>query len=142
MNAAPYETTTALLGPPKGPVLAQKGPFGSPGGPWAAPGGLIWAQVPLDGPTGWAAFISCARAPYEITTALLEPTKRPPLAQKGPFGSPGGPWAALGDLIWAQLPLVGPTGWATWLGCYMYSLGHIGPPFQPQGPQMGYLAPI
>merc|ERR1712198_471281 len=60
---APYETTTALLGPPKGPIRAQKGPFRSPGGPWAAPGGLIWAQVPLVGPTGWAAFISCARAP-------------------------------------------------------------------------------
>ena len=29
---------TALLGPPKGPILAQKGPFGGPGGPWAAPG--------------------------------------------------------------------------------------------------------
>merc|ERR1711989_100527 len=99
MNAAPYETTTALLGPPKGPVLAQKGPFGSPGGPWAAAGGLIWAQVPLVGPTGWAAFISCARAPYEITTALLGPPKRPPLAGKVPFGSPGWPWAALGDLI-------------------------------------------
>merc|ERR1712175_15306 len=63
-------------------------------------------------------------------------------AKVGPFGGPGGPWPALGDLIWAQLPLVGPTGWATWLGCYMYSLGHIGPPFQPQGPPKGYLAPI
>ena len=112
---APLETTTALLGPPKGPVLAQIGPFGGPGGPWAAPGGLIWAQVPLVGPTGWAASISCARAPYETTTALLGPPKGPVLAQKGPFGSPGGPWAALGGLIWAQLPLVGPTGWATWL---------------------------
>jgi len=166
---APYETSTALLGPPKGPILAQKGPFGGPGqprgpdlgpsatgwsnwvgrihimcsgpfrdhygtpgapkravlaqigpfggpgGPWAAPGGLIWAQVPLVGPTGWAASISNARAPYETTTALLGPPKGPVLAQKGPFGSPGGPWAALGGLIWAQLPLVGPTGWATWL---------------------------
>merc|ERR1711917_210570 len=87
-------------GAPKRAVLAQKGPFGSPGGPWAAPGGLIWAQVPLVGPTGWAAFISCARAPYEIATALLGPPKGPVLAQKGPFGSPG-----------AQLPLVGPIGW-------------------------------
>ena len=112
---APYETTTALLGPPKGPVLAQKGPFMSPGGPWAAPGGLIWAQLPLVGPTGWAAFISCARAPYETSMALLGPPKGPVLAQKGHFGGPGGPWAALGGLIWAQLPLVGPTGWATWL---------------------------
>ena len=42
----------ALLGPPRGPVLAQKGPFGGPGGPWAALGRLIWAQVPLVGPTG------------------------------------------------------------------------------------------
>merc|ERR1711872_192954 len=98
--------------------------------------------MPLVGPTGWAAFISCARAPYETSMALLGPPKGPVLALKGHFGGPGGPWAALGGLIWAQLPLVGPTGWATWLGCYMNSHGHIGPPFQPQGPQMVYLAPI
>merc|ERR1712082_433785 len=94
------------------------------------------------GPTGWAASISCARAPYETSTALLGPPKGPTLAHKAPFGGPGGSRAAPGGLIWAQLPLVRPFGWATWLGCYMYSLGHIGPPFQPQGPLMGYLAPI
>ena len=112
---APYETTTALLGPPKGSVLALIGPFEGPGGPGAAPGRPIWAQVPLVGSTGWAASISNARAPYETTTALLGPPKGPVLAQKGPFGSPGGPWAAPGGLIWAQLPLAGPSGWATWL---------------------------
>merc|ERR1711951_195161 len=110
---APYETTTALLGPPKGPILAQKGPFGALG----SPGGLIWAQVPLVGPTGWAASISCARAPYETTTALLGPPKGSVLALIGPFGGPGRPWAALGGLIWAQLPLVGLTGWAASISC-------------------------
>merc|ERR1712175_50089 len=107
-------------GPQKGPFWPRKALLGALG----SPGGLVSAQVPLVGPTGFAASISCAGAPYETNTALL------------------GPWPALGDLIWAQLPLVGPTGWATWLGCYMYSLGHIGPPFQPQRPLMGYLAPI
>ena len=38
-------------------------PFWGPGGPWAALGRLIWAQVPLVGPTGWAASISCAQTP-------------------------------------------------------------------------------
>ena len=97
--------------------MAQIGPFGGPGRPWAAPGGLILALVPLVGPTGRAASISCARAPYETTTALLGPPKGPVLAQKGPFRSPGGPWAAPGGLIWAQLPLVGPTGWAAFISC-------------------------
>merc|ERR1712198_543116 len=157
---APYETSTALLGPPKGPILAQKGPFGGPGqprgpdlgpsatgwsnwvgrihimclgplrdhygtpgapkrahfgperpfwGPWAALGGLIWAQVPLVGPTGWAASISCARAPYETTTALLGPPKGSVLALIGPFEGPGGPGTAPGCPIWAQVPLVEPT---------------------------------
>ena len=106
-----------LYGTPRAPKRARFGPFGGPGGPWAAPGGLIWAQVPLVGPTGWAASISCARAPYETTTALLGPPTGPVLAQKGPFGSPGGPSAALGGLIWAQVPLVGPTGWAAFISC-------------------------
>ena len=114
---APQETSTALLGPPKGPVLAQIGPFRGPGGPWAAPGRLIWAQVPLVGPTGWAASISCARAPYETTTALVGPPKGPVLTQKGPFGGPGGSRAAPGDLNWAKLLLAGPTGWAASISC-------------------------
>ena len=66
-----------LYGTPRAPKRARFGPFGGPGGPWAAPGGLIWAQVPLVGPTGWAASISCARAPLETTTALLGPPKGP-----------------------------------------------------------------
>merc|ERR1712082_506577 len=114
---APYETSTALLGPPKGPTLAHKAPFGGPGGSRAAPGGLIWAQVPLVGPTGWAASISCARTPYETTTALLGPPKGSVLALIGPFGGPGGPGAAPGCPIWAQVPLVGSTGWAASISC-------------------------
>merc|ERR1712082_529064 len=95
-------------------------------GPWAAPGGLTWAQVPLVGPTGWAASISNARAPYETSTALLGPPKGPVLAQKGPFGSPGGPLAAPGGLIWAQVPLVGPTGWAAFISCgWSNWVGHM-----------------
>ena len=117
MCSGPFRDHYGTPGAPKRAVLAQIGPFGGPGGPWAAPGGLILAQVPLVGPTGWAGSISCAWAPYETTKALLGPPKGPILAQKVPFGGPGGPWAALGGLIWAQLPLVGPTGWATWLGC-------------------------
>merc|ERR1711989_81082 len=87
--------------------------------------------------------------PYHVLGPLTRPLrhswgpqKGPFWPRKAPFGSPGGPWAALVGLIWAQLPLVGLTGWATWLGYYMSSLGHIGPQFQLQGPQMGYLAPI
>ena len=62
MCSGPFRDHYGTPGAPKRAVLAQIGPFGDPGGPWAAPGGLIWAQVPLVGPTGWAAFISCARA--------------------------------------------------------------------------------
>merc|ERR1711951_28488 len=68
-----------LYGTPRAPKRARFGlerPFW---GPLAAPGGLILAQVPLVGPTGWAASISCARAPYETTTALLGPPKGPVL---------------------------------------------------------------
>ena len=77
-----------LYGTPRAPKRARFGPFGGPGGPWAAPGGLIWAQVPLVGPTGWAASISCAWAPYETTMSLLGPPKGPVLAQKVFLGAP------------------------------------------------------
>ena len=140
----PYETTTALLGHPKhfhtvclggthpyhvlGPHTKplrhswgpQKGPFWPKKallGALGSPGGLIWAQVPLVGPTGWAASISCARAPYETTTALLGPPKGSVLALIGPFEGPGGPGAAPGCPIWAQVPLVGSTGWAASISC-------------------------
>merc|ERR1711951_296552 len=105
------------MGTPRAPKRARFGPFGGPGGPWASSGGLIWAQVPLVGPTGWAASISCARAPYETTTALLGPPKGSALALKAPFEGPGGSRAAPGGLIWAQVPLVGPTGWAASRSC-------------------------
>merc|ERR1712121_339710 len=100
---------------PKAPKRAHFGPerpFWGPRRSLGSPGGLIWAQVPLVGPTGWAAFISCARAPYETTTALLGPPKGSVLALIGPFEGPGGPGAAPGCPIWAQVPLVGSTGWA------------------------------
>ena len=74
-----------------GPLRDLYGPFGDPGGPLAAPGGLILAQVPLVGPARWTTSISCAQAPYDTTTALLGPPRGPILAQKDPFGGPGGP---------------------------------------------------
>ena len=37
---APYQTSSALLGPPKGPNFGQKGPFGSPRIPRRAPFGV------------------------------------------------------------------------------------------------------
>ena len=49
---ASKRTSMALLGPPKGPVLAQKGPFGGPRGPRRAPGDLLLAQLPLADPSG------------------------------------------------------------------------------------------
>ena len=116
---APYETSTPLLGAPKGPVLGQKGPFGGPRGPQAAPGGLIWAKLPLVGSNGWVASIPCAWAPSETSTSLLGPPKGPVLAQKAPFGDPGGLWAAMGGLIWSLLPPVGPNGRTASIPCAM-----------------------
>ena len=91
----------------------------------AAPGGLIWAQVPLVGPTGWAASISCARAPYETTMALLGPPKGPVLSQKGPFGGPGGPWTLpVGS---PGGPDLGPTatGWSIIRAPASYRVVHL-----------------
>ena len=137
------ETTTALLGTPKRPGSAQRGPFGGPGqprgpdlgptatdwsnwvvcihtmcvgplaqkapfsgpgGPRAAPGGLIWAKLPLAGPT-------------ETSTARLGHPIGPVLVPKAPFGGPGCLRAALGGLLWSLLPPFGPTGMAASIPC-------------------------
>ena len=124
------------LGPfwyPRGPKRARfgpKSPFGGPGGPWAALGGLISAQLPLDGVTGLDSWL-----PHTLTWYdgfLLRPR-----AQK--------------SLFWPKMPLFGslmgsqqvqsPPSKRILLAGMLNEPWHIGPTFQPQGPQKGYLAP-
>ena len=83
----PEETSMALLGPPKGPVLAQKGPFEGSGRPQTVPGSLIRSQVLPFGPTGLG-----SSSPHTLTwywALLLQPRapKGPFLAKKHLFGS-------------------------------------------------------
>ena len=95
---------------PKRPFLGPTRSLEGPGGPRRAPGGLIWSQLPQAGPTGWAAFIPCALASYQTSSALLGPRKGPVLAQNSPLEGPGRPWLAWGsDLV--------PTAasWSNWV---------------------------
>ena len=90
-------------------------PAGARGRPGTTKTGRLAPKTLPHSVTGRDASIPCAWALTRPLRHSWGPQKGSFLAQKVPFRGPGGPLAALGGLIWAQLPLVGPTGWATWL---------------------------
>ena len=111
----PKNGSTALLGPPKGLVLAPKGPFLGPLRSSEGLGGQIWSQLLPIGPAGLVTWL-----PH--TLAWCRPSSGPPGAQKGPFlaqnvpfGGPRGPRRAPEDQIWSQLPSAAPPGLNSWL---------------------------
>merc|ERR1712175_56975 len=94
------------------------GPFGLLVGPGMAETGRLAPKTLPHSVRGWYAYISCAWAPYETSTALLGPPKGPVLASKGPkLGPPGlpkdlrGPQKGLSRPKWA---LLGPPGVPKW----------------------------
>ena len=126
----------ALLGPPKGPVLASIGPFGGPGGPRRAPWGQIWSRLPPIGPFG---LDSCSphtltwyRAPSGHPGALKEPVLAPNAPRRSSEGS--------------ERPDSVPNApdWSAWVG--LMPTTHfdlvLGPFWVPGGAKMGYLAPV
>ena len=106
---APYETSTALLGPPKGPILAQKGPFGGPGQP----------RGPDLGPsaTGWSNWVGrihiMCSGPIRDHYGTPGAPKRVRFGPDRPFWEPRRSWGSPGA------PNLGPsaTGWFNWMGC-------------------------
>ena len=73
----PKNGSTALLGPPKGLVLAPKGPFLGPLRSSEGLGGQIWSQLLPIGPAGLVTWL-----PHSL--ALYRPSSEPPGAPKGP----------------------------------------------------------
>ena len=117
-----------MLGPLNGPLRHSRGPQKGPFWPRKA---LLGAPEGL-GVLWWACFWPNCHClvqlgvphPYHVLGPLQRPLlnswgpqKRPVLGQKGPFGGPGGPWAAPRGLIWAQLPLADPSGRAVSISC-------------------------
>ena len=75
----------ALLGPPQGPVLAQKGPFGGPEQP------LGPKLVPTA--TGWSNWVGCiihimGFGPLRDLQSTPGAPKKARFDPKGPFGGP------------------------------------------------------
>ena len=86
-------------GPQKGPVLAQIAPFGGP----RRSSGSPWRLDLVPAATGWSnreGLIHTMRmGPLRDLLGTPGPPKVLILAQKAPFGGPGGPWAAPAGLI-------------------------------------------
>merc|ERR1711989_30595 len=105
-NLSPGRTSRGCLGARNGQkakIVGFWAPFGLLGGPGTAETGRLAPKTLPHSVRGWYASISCAWALYETSTALLGPPKGPILAQKGPFGGPGGSRAAPGGLIWVEV---------------------------------------
>merc|ERR1711989_42612 len=118
------------IGPDR-PFWGPRRSLGSPGGPNLGPSATGWSN--------WVGriHIMCS-GPFRDHYGTPGAPKRAVLAQIGPFGGPGDPWAAPGGLIWAQVPLVGSTGWAASISCaptpYETSTALLGPPKGPFWP--------